>query len=84
MVMFATFIFSSAKVKQVSYGKRVVLFKGYEDRSEPYLYIKLQSVPRSKHSVSVIKTDQLMYSEIIAVCTHIYPKHINTLYGQNV
>ena len=32
------------------------------------LYIKTQSVPRSKHSVSVIKTSQLMlYREIIAV-----------------
>jgi hypothetical protein len=44
-----------------------------------------QNVPRSKHSVSVIKTFQLMlYSEIIAVCSHIHTKHINTLCGQNV
>jgi hypothetical protein len=43
-----------------------------------------QNVPRSKHSVSVIKTSQLMlYSEIIAVCSHIHIKHINTLCGQN-
>ena len=48
------------------------------------LYIKTQSVPRSKHSVSVIKTSQLMlYREIIAVCSQIHTKHINTLCGQN-
>jgi len=49
------------------------------------LYIKIQSVPRSKHSVSVIKTSQLMlYNEIIAVYSQIHTKHINTLCGQNV
>ena len=37
------------------------------------------------HSVSVIKTSQLMlYREIIAVCSQIHTKHINTLCGQNV
>jgi hypothetical protein len=47
--------------------------------------IYIQSVPRSKHSVSVIKTTQLMlYREIIAVCSQIHTKHINTLCGQNV
>ena len=49
------------------------------------LYLKIQSIPRSKHSVSVIKTSQLMlYREIIAVCSQIHTKHINTLCGQNV
>ena len=34
---------------------------------------------------SLIKTSQLMlYREIIAVCSEIHPKHINTLCGQNV
>jgi hypothetical protein len=33
----------------------------------------------------VTKTNQLMlYSEIIAVCSQIHTKHINTLCGQNV
>jgi hypothetical protein len=37
------------------------------------------------HPVSVIKTNQLiMYSEIIAVCSQIHTKHLNTLCGQNV
>jgi hypothetical protein len=41
-----------------------------------------QNVPRSKHSVTVIKTYQLMlYSEIIAVCSLIHTKHVNTLRG---
>src|SRR5215470_5839521 len=48
-------------------------------------YIKIQSVPHSKHTVSLIKTNQLMlYREIIAVCSQIHTKHINTLCGQNV
>ena len=49
------------------------------------LYIKTQYVPRSKHTVSVIQTSQLMlYREIIAVCSQIHTKHTNTLCGQNV
>jgi hypothetical protein len=48
-------------------------------------FLKTQSVARSKHSVSVIKTSQLMlYREIIAVCSEIHTKHIDTLCGQNV
>ena len=44
--------------------------------------IKLQSVPRSKHCDSVIQTSQLMlYREIIAVCSQIHTKHINTVCG---
>jgi hypothetical protein len=36
----------------------------------------------SSHSVSLIKTSQLMlYREIIAVCSQIHAKHINTLCG---
>jgi hypothetical protein len=46
----------------------------------PQLYLKTQLVPRSKHSVSVIQTNQLMlYSEIIALCSEIHTKHINTV-----
>ena len=42
-------------------------------------HLNMQSVPRSKHSVSVIKTSQLMmYREIMAVCSEIHTKHINT------
>jgi len=34
--------------------------------------------------MSIIKTSQLMlYREIIAVCSQIHTKHINTLCGQN-
>ena len=47
--------------------------------------LNTQSVPRSKRSVSVIQTSQLMlYREIMAVCSEIHTKHINTLCGQNV
>jgi len=56
-----------------------------EIHTKPELYIKTQSVPRSKHSVSVIQTSQLMlYTGLIAVCSQIHTKHINTLCGQNV
>jgi len=50
------------------------------------LYVNIQSVPRSKHSpLRLQKTSQLMlYSEIIAVCSKIRTKHINTLCGRNV
>jgi hypothetical protein len=49
-----------------------------------YIY-KIQSVPRSKHSVSVIQTSQsMLYRDIIAVCSQIHTKHINTLCGRNV
>ena len=49
------------------------------------LSLRVQSVPRSKHSLSVIQTTQLMlYREIIAVSSEIHTKHINTLCGQNV
>ena len=56
-----------------------------EEGSWPDLHINIESVPRSKHSVSVIKTSQLiLYREIIAVCSQIHTKHINTLCGLNV
>ena len=48
-------------------------------------YLNTQSVPRSKHSISVIKTSQLMlYKEIIAVCSENHTKHINALCGSNI
>ena len=49
------------------------------------MYLKTQSVPRSKHSVSVTKTNQLMlYRETIAVCSEIHTEHMNMLCGLNV
>jgi hypothetical protein len=37
------------------------------------------------HTVSVIQTNHsMLYREIIAVCSQIHTKHINTLCGQNV
>ena len=49
------------------------------------LHLNTQSVPRSKHSVSVIQTSQLMlYRKIMAVCSQIHTKHTYTLCGQNV
>jgi hypothetical protein len=45
----------------------------------PELRLKIQSVPRSKHSVQVIKTSQLMLHIFNnAASSEIYTKHINT------
>ena len=48
--------------------------------------LKTQSVQHSKHSLlRVLKTDKLkLYREIIAVCSEIHTKHINTPCGHNV
>jgi hypothetical protein len=48
---------------------------------QPELYIKIQSVPRSKTTLfSVTNTDQLMvYREIKAVCSEIHVQHINAV-----
>jgi len=49
------------------------------------MYIKTQSLPRSKHSVSVLRASQLMlYREIIAVCSEIRTKHTNTMCVRDV
>jgi len=46
--------------------------------------LKTQFVPRSKHSVSVIKTDKLMlYRERMAVCSEIHAKRINALWAEH-
>ena len=44
------------------------------------LYIKTQSVPRSKHSVSVIKTSQLMlYRKILSTqCIYVFCVDLST------
>ena len=47
-------------------------------------YVYTHSVPRSKHSISIIKTSRLtLYREIIGVCSQIHTKRINTLCGLN-
>ena len=49
------------------------------------LYSQIKLVPRSKYKYLVIKTIQLtLCREIIAVCSEIHTKHINTLCGQKV
>ena len=43
----------------------------------------IDSPYRAVNTPSVIKTSQsMLYSEIIAVCSQIHTKHINTLCGQ--
>ena len=47
--------------------------------------IELFHANREKDMANASVTNQLMlYSEIIAVCSEIHTKHINTLCGQNV
>jgi hypothetical protein len=46
--------------------------------------LNIQVEPRSKHSASVIKTENLvLYSEIIAVCSEIIAKHINAWWAEH-
>ena len=47
------------------------------------LYLKIHSVPRSKHYLCY-EHQSVLYREIIAVCSQIHTKHVNTLCGQNV
>jgi len=53
-------------------------------RTKLYLSdLKLQSVPRSKHSASVIKTSQfILYIEVIAVCSHPHKTHKYTVWAE--
>jgi hypothetical protein len=45
--------------------------------------LNVQSVPRSKHSVSAIKTSQLiLYWEIIAISSEIHTEQINVFCEQ--
>jgi len=47
------------------------------------LYLKIQLLPRGKHTPSLMITSHLMlYGEIIAVCSENYKEHINTLCEQ--
>jgi len=57
-----------------------------KDRDNRTLHLKTQLLPQGKHSPCLLKkTNRLMlYREIIAVCSEIHTKHINTLCGQNV
>jgi len=46
-------------------------------------YLNTQSVPRSKHFIPVIKTNQLLlYRAKVTVCSEIHTKHVNALCGQ--
>jgi len=53
---------------------------------EPSCVLNVLYVPRGEHTNwSVVKTRQLvLYREIIAVCSQIHTKHINTVFGRNV
>ena len=48
------------------------------------VYLRIQSAPRSKHTASLLYSQLMLYREIMAVCSEIHTKHINTLCGQNV
>jgi hypothetical protein len=70
----------------IGHSKRYVSVKPLKVKMTD-LCTNIQLVPRSKYTLSGIKTNQLMlYSEIFAVCSQIHTKHINTctLCGQSV
>jgi len=47
-------------------------------------YLKTQFVPRSKHFISVMETNQfVMKVPQVAVCSQINTKHINTVWAEH-
>jgi len=47
------------------------------------LHLKTQFVPRSKHFISFIKTNQsMLYGAEVAVCSEINTKQINTVWAE--
>ena len=55
----------------------------YRKSSRKNKFICSARTSQLTHSVSVIKTNQsIMNSEIIAVCSQIHSKHINTLWAE--
>ena len=44
----------------------------------------IQCVPRSEHSLGCKNSQLMLYREIMAVCSEMHTKHINTGCGQNV
>jgi hypothetical protein len=68
---------------KIVFCKWVRLSEG-RDENQPELHLQLQSVPRSKHSFSVIKISQLqLYREVIVACSKIQTKYINTRVGRS-
>ena len=64
--------------------RRIAVY-ALQDKNEPDLHLKLQFVPRSKRTVSIIKTSQIIRCNwITAVCSEIRTKQTNTLFQQNV
>jgi hypothetical protein len=70
--------YTNQSVNAVQWNNRCL----FRDPHKTHKYSPYRAV---NTSVSVIQTSQLMlYSEIIAVCSEIHTKHVNTLCGQNV
>jgi hypothetical protein len=58
-----------------------------EGEKQSQLYLKILYVPLSKHTLHLGYKNQsvnVVCREIIAVCSQIHTKHINTRCGQNV
>ena len=69
--------FGVCKVYRLCCLKDLNLTMTYTERFSPYRAVNTLAI--------VVKTIQLMlYREIVAVCSQIHTKHINTLCGQNV
>ena len=61
-----------------------VLFNPLNTKRRP-LYLKTQFVPRSKHFILVIKTNQLaLCRPNVAACSLINTKHINTVWAERI
>lgn len=60
-------------------------FIPFKSTMQPELFINTQSVPCSKHCVSVLKTSRLMlYRSKVAVISEMHMKHKNERCGHHV
>jgi hypothetical protein len=73
-----------SQLQQTVHGEVGLLAREASRRNWAKLCIRYSSY-HAVNTPSVIQTSQLMlYREIIAVCSQIHTKHINTVCGQNV
>ena len=78
----AVFCLTSARLICTSSLNRQTKFNPLQTKRRQ-LYLKTQSVPRSKHLISVIKTNQFMlHGAHVAVCSQINTKQINTVWAE--
>ena len=68
------------RMKSIKYAQNIIYVINPLKTKRRLLYLKTQFAPRSKHFISVIKTNQFMLQVAqVAVCSQINTKHTNTV-----